>query len=154
MSNISGIWKSFPRYHYSLLNSHSHTRIRREFYRYYQVHNWEPAVPIAFTEDYMLTTFDLDDNEPFDDTIAVFLDLDRGETFLKYPLTYLPNSSALPKGVEKLVTGCRDFSSDQTANNLIYDNYSKERRKTWRLYQKKQIPEAILIIYPRPGPRM
>ena len=50
--------------------------------------------------DYMLTTFDLDDNEPFDDTIAVFLDLDRGETFLKYPLTYLPNSSALTKGVE------------------------------------------------------
>ena len=69
--------------------------------------------------DYMVTTFDLNTNEPFDDTIAVFPDLDRGAQSIKYPLTYIPYRSLLPKGVENMLVACRAFSSDQTANNFF-----------------------------------
>ena len=69
--------------------------------------------------DYMVTAMDLNTNEPFDDTIAVFPDLDRGETSLKYPLTFIPYRSLLPKGVDNLLVACRAFSSDQTANNFF-----------------------------------
>ena len=69
--------------------------------------------------EYMVTTMDLNTNKPFDDTIAVFPDLDRGDTSIKYPLTYIPYRSMVPKGVDNLLVGCRAFSSDQTANNFF-----------------------------------
>lgn len=69
--------------------------------------------------DYMVTSKDLLNNEPFEDTIAVFPDLDRGETSLNHPLTYIPYRSLLPKGVENMLVACRAFSSDQEANNYF-----------------------------------
>ena len=69
--------------------------------------------------DYMVTSIDLNTNGAFEDTIAVFPDLDRGEQSLKYPLTYIPYRSLLPKGVDNMLVGCRAFSSDQTANNFF-----------------------------------
>ena len=69
--------------------------------------------------DYMVTSKDLLSNEPFEDTIAIFPDLDRGEASLKHPLTYIPYRSLLPKGVENMLVACRAFSSDQTVNNFF-----------------------------------
>jgi hypothetical protein len=69
--------------------------------------------------DYMLTSKDLLNNEPFEDTIAIFPDLDRGETSLKHPNTFVPYRTLLPKGVENMMVGCRAFSSDQEANNFF-----------------------------------
>ena len=67
----------------------------------------------------MVTSKDLLSNEPFKDTIAIFPDLDRGETSLKHPNTFIPYRSLLPKGVENMLVGCRAFSSDQEANNFF-----------------------------------
>ena len=69
--------------------------------------------------DYMVTSKDLLSNEPFEDTIAIFPDLDRGETSLAHPNTFIPYRSLLPKGVENMLVGCRAFSSDQEANNFF-----------------------------------
>ena len=69
--------------------------------------------------DYMVTSKDLLNNEPFEDTIAIFPDLDRGEVSLKHPLTYIPYRSLLPNGVENMLVACRAFSSDQEANNFF-----------------------------------
>jgi hypothetical protein len=69
--------------------------------------------------DYMLTSKDLLNNEPFKDTIAIFPDLDRGETSLKHPNTFIPYRILLPKGVENMLVACRAFSSDQEANNFF-----------------------------------
>lgn len=67
--------------------------------------------------DYMLTTKDLSLNEPFEDTIAIFPDIDRGELSLNSPHTFIPYRSLLPKGVDNMLVACRAFSSDQDANN-------------------------------------
>jgi hypothetical protein len=67
----------------------------------------------------MVTSKDLLSNEPFEDTIAIFPDLDRGETSLAHPNTYIPYRSLLPKGVENMLVACRAFSSDQEANNFF-----------------------------------
>ena len=69
--------------------------------------------------DIQLTALDLNSNKPFEDTIAVFPDLDRGDASLKHPLTYVPYRSLLPKGVDGMLVACRAFSSDQTANNFF-----------------------------------
>jgi hypothetical protein len=69
--------------------------------------------------DYMVTSADLVSDEPFEDTIAIFPDLDRGEVSLQHPLTYIPYRSLLPKGVENMLIACRAFSSDQEANNFF-----------------------------------
>ena len=72
--------------------------------------------------EYMLTEKDLQSNEVFDDTIAVFPDLDRGEASVKHPLMYIPYRSLIPRKVDNLLVACRAFSSDplvQEYFNLI-----------------------------------
>ncbi len=69
--------------------------------------------------DYMVTAKDMLSSQPFEDTIAIFPDLDRGEASLKHPLQYIPYRSLLPKGVENMLVACRAFSSDQTVNNFF-----------------------------------
>lgn len=69
--------------------------------------------------DYMVTSKDLVINEPFEDTIAVFPDLDRGETSINSPHTFIPYRSLLPKGVDNMLVACRAFSSDQETNNFF-----------------------------------
>jgi len=68
--------------------------------------------------DYTVTVDDLV-NEPFEDTVAVFPDLDRGEDSLKHPNTFIPYRCLLPKGVENMLVACRAFASDQTVNNFF-----------------------------------
>ncbi|MDR3209234.1 MAG: FAD-dependent oxidoreductase [Oscillospiraceae bacterium] len=72
--------------------------------------------------EYYLTADDMDSDAPFEDTIAVFADNDRGDMSLQYPRTYIPYRALVPKGVEGLLVACRAFSSDyefQEFFNLI-----------------------------------
>jgi hypothetical protein len=69
-----------------------------------------------------LTDRDLDSNQVWNDTIAVFPDLDRGEASEKHPLINIPYRCMVPKKVENLLVACRAFSSDDVFNtyfNLI-----------------------------------
>jgi hypothetical protein len=69
--------------------------------------------------DYMVTIKDMASNEPFEDTIAVFPDLDREQDSAIRPLQYIPFRSLIPEGVDNMLIGCRAFSSDQPANNFF-----------------------------------
>ena len=72
--------------------------------------------------EYYLTEDDLERAEPFEDTIAVFADNDRGDSSVAHTHTYIPYRSLLPVGVDGLLVACRAFSSDymfQEYFNLI-----------------------------------
>jgi len=72
--------------------------------------------------EYMLTGKDMDSDEPFADTIAVFASNDRGELSLKHPRMFIPYRSLVPRRIEGLLVACRGFSSDDEVNdqfNLI-----------------------------------
>jgi hypothetical protein len=69
--------------------------------------------------EYMLTEKDLDRDKPFEDTIAVFADNDRGEPSLKHTEMYIPYRSLVPREVEGLLVACRAFSSEDCVNNLF-----------------------------------
>lgn len=62
--------------------------------------------------EYYLTEKDMDTDQPFDDTIAIFADNDRGEMSLLYPRTYIPYRALVPKKTEGLLVACRAFSAD------------------------------------------
>ncbi len=62
--------------------------------------------------EYYLTEEDMDLDEPYDDTIAIFPDNDRGESSLRHPRTFVPYRALLPRGVEGLLVACRAFSAD------------------------------------------
>ena len=63
--------------------------------------------------EYKLTIEDMKDLQPFEDTIAIFPDLDRGQDSLDHPYQYIPYRSLLPKNVDNLLVACRAFSSDE-----------------------------------------
>lgn len=69
--------------------------------------------------EYKLTEKDMNSNEPFEDTIAVFPDLDRGDASLAHPHMYMPYRCLVPENVENLLVGCRAFSSDDITNNYF-----------------------------------
>ncbi len=69
--------------------------------------------------EYILTEKDMNTNKPFDDTIAVFPDVDRGRESLKYPVTYMPYRCMIPRKVDNLLVACRAFSSNTIANNFF-----------------------------------
>jgi hypothetical protein len=56
---------------------------------------------------------DLNNNQPFEDTIAIFPDLDRGQASLDHPNMYIPYRALLPKEVDNMLVACRAFSSDK-----------------------------------------
>lgn len=62
--------------------------------------------------EYFLTEKDMDTDAPFEDTIAVFADNDRGERSLEHPKTYVPYRALVPKETEGLLVACRAFSAD------------------------------------------
>ena len=62
--------------------------------------------------EYYLTAKDMDTDTPFDDTIAIFADNDRGDLSLQYPRTFVPYRSLIPKGIEGMLVACRAFSAD------------------------------------------
>ena len=63
--------------------------------------------------EYKLTQKDMADNQPFEDTIAIFPDLDRGQESLDHPNMYIPYRCLLPKNVDNLLVAFRAFSSDE-----------------------------------------
>jgi len=62
--------------------------------------------------EYYLTAGDMDTDEPFADTIAVFADNDRGDLSLQHPKTCVPYRALIPKKTEGLLVACRAFSAD------------------------------------------
>ena len=69
--------------------------------------------------EYLLTEKDMNTNVPFEDTIAVFPDVDRGQDSIKYPLTYMPYRCMIPRKVNNLLVACRAFSSNAVVNNFF-----------------------------------
>ncbi|MFC1819639.1 FAD-dependent oxidoreductase [Thermodesulfobacteriota bacterium] len=69
--------------------------------------------------EYMVTEEDIAADRIFDDSIAIFPDLDRGEESVKHPNIHIPYRSLIPKGVENLLVACRAFSSDQLVQNFF-----------------------------------
>ena len=69
--------------------------------------------------EYRLTAKDMDSPEIYEDTIAVFPDVDRRESSLKHPLMYMPYRCIVPKAVDNLLVACRAFSSDDQTNNVF-----------------------------------
>jgi hypothetical protein len=69
--------------------------------------------------EYILTEKDMDSNVPFEDTIAIFPDVDRGQDSLKSPLTYMSYRCMIPRKVNNLLIACRAFSSNAVANNFF-----------------------------------
>jgi hypothetical protein len=69
--------------------------------------------------EYILTEKDMNTNVPFEDTIAVFPDVDRGQDSQKYPLTFMPYRCMIPRKVNNLLVACRAFSSNAVANNFF-----------------------------------
>ena len=68
---------------------------------------------------YNLSAKDMDSPEVFEDTIAVFPDVDRGESSLKHPHMYMPYRCLVPEKVENLLVACRAFASDDVTNNVF-----------------------------------
>jgi hypothetical protein len=72
--------------------------------------------------EYLLTEKDMNSDDVFEDTIAIFPDVDRGEDSLKYPVTHIPYRCMIPRKVKNLLVACRGFSSEAIVNeyfNLI-----------------------------------
>jgi hypothetical protein len=69
--------------------------------------------------EYILTEKDMNRNEPFEDTIAIFPDVDRGRESINSPVTYMPYRCMIPRGVDNLFVACRAFSSNAVANNFF-----------------------------------
>jgi hypothetical protein len=72
--------------------------------------------------EYVLSEKDMNMDEPFEDTIAVFAGNDRGELSHRYPRMFIPYRCLVPKNVEGLLVACRAFSSEDSVNthfNLI-----------------------------------
>ena len=72
--------------------------------------------------DYMLTEADLNVDHVFEDTIAIFPDVDRGELSIRHPNQCVPYRCMIPRNVDNMLVACRAFSSDvivQEFFNLI-----------------------------------
>jgi hypothetical protein len=115
--------------------------------------------------EYRLTAKDLDSSEIFEDTIAIFPDLDRGESSKKYPLKYIPFRCLVPKTVENMLVACRAFSSDDQFNNhfnliphciafgeaagtaaaLAIKSNIKVRNVNHKLLQKQLIKQGVIL---------
>ena len=50
--------------------------------------------------EYYLTEEDMDLDEPYEDTIAIFADNDRGDASLEHPKTFVPYRALVPKDIE------------------------------------------------------
>ena len=62
--------------------------------------------------EYYITEEDMDRDEPFEDTIAIFADNDRGDASLAHPKSFVPYRALLPKNIEGFLVACRAFSAD------------------------------------------
>jgi hypothetical protein len=69
--------------------------------------------------EYMLTEEDMNRDEPFEDTIVVFADNDRGELSHKHPEMFIPYRSLVPQKIDGLLVACRAFSSEDGVNDVF-----------------------------------
>ncbi len=72
--------------------------------------------------EYVVSEKDMNTDQPFEDTIAIFPDVDRGKNSIKYPVTYMPYRSMIPRKVDNMLVACRAFASEAIVNeyfNLI-----------------------------------
>ena len=72
--------------------------------------------------EYVVSEKDMNTNEPFEDTVAIFPDVDRGKNSIKYPVTYMPYRCMIPRKVDNMLIACRAFGSEAIVNeyfNLI-----------------------------------
>jgi hypothetical protein len=72
--------------------------------------------------EYTVREKDMNANDPFEDTIAIFPDVDRGKDSKKYPVTYMPYRCMVPRDVDNMLVACRAFASEAIVNeyfNLI-----------------------------------
>lgn len=68
--------------------------------------------------EYCLTTQDVIDGKPFEDTIAIFPNNDLKSRDVDYKkIVYVPYRALIPKGVDNMLIACRAFSSDEIYNN-------------------------------------
>ncbi|MFC1838020.1 FAD-dependent oxidoreductase [Thermodesulfobacteriota bacterium] len=72
--------------------------------------------------EHVVSEKDMNTDKPFEDTIAIFPDVDRGRNSIKYPVTYMPYRSMIPRNVDNMLVACRAFASEAIVNeyfNLI-----------------------------------
>ena len=69
--------------------------------------------------EFSLREEDLKRHEPFEDTIAVFPNNDRGADSIEFNKVYVPYRALVPKDVDGLLVACRAFSSDDEANSCF-----------------------------------
>jgi hypothetical protein len=72
--------------------------------------------------EYVITEKDMNTNKSFEDTIAIFPDVDRGKNSIKYPVTCMPYRCMIPRKVDNMLVACRAFGSEAIVNeyfNLI-----------------------------------
>ncbi len=69
--------------------------------------------------EYLLTEKDMNSDDPFPDTIAVFASNDRGELSLQHPRMFIPYRALVPRSTDGLLVACRGFSSEDDVNNYF-----------------------------------
>ena len=72
--------------------------------------------------EHVLSMEDLFADTLFDDTVAVFPNIETGSTTVEHPQLCVPYRALVPKGIEGLLVACRGFSSTDEVNefwNLI-----------------------------------
>jgi hypothetical protein len=69
--------------------------------------------------EYRLTEADLNSDHVFEDTIAIFPDVDRGELSLQHPNQCIPYRCMIPRKVDNMLVACRAFSSDVIAQEFF-----------------------------------
>jgi hypothetical protein len=69
--------------------------------------------------EYLLADKDMNTSVPFEDTVAIFPDVDRAQDSIKYPVTYMPYRCLIPRKVNNLLVACRAFSSNANFNNFF-----------------------------------
>jgi len=68
--------------------------------------------------EYMLTEKDMETDEVFEDTIAIFPNNDNGEISAKHPIMNIPYRTMVPRTpVENLLVACRAYSTADTINH-------------------------------------
>ena len=69
--------------------------------------------------EHRLTEADLNVDRVFEDTIAIFPDVDRGDLSIQHPNQYIPYRCMIPRNVDNMLVACRAFSSDVIAQEFF-----------------------------------
>jgi hypothetical protein len=66
----------------------------------------------------MLTEKDMETDEVFEDTIAIFPNNDNGEISAKHPVMNIPYRTMVPRSpIENLLVACRAYSTSDSINH-------------------------------------